>query len=173
MSGTPAPFWLYFLKRLALGVLFAAILYFLTGCSSSRTEEKKQVEQERTSYVVPPLEIGTPVGPVSVAPFKLEVDRRKTSSETTKEEVQTQPSPQVVQSVGGGLLTALLGGTGWGAALLAFLSRNRAVGALKACADGIESFKQEADEKEVTHLQAHLSRRMDKSHKDLIRKVKP
>lgn len=160
-------------QRALLAAIVVAVIYLIAGCSSSRSEEKASVEVEHTAYVVPPLEIGTPVGPVNVAPFKLEVDRRKESNERSKGEVVVQPSPQAVQNVGGGILTAILGGTGWGAALLAFLSRNRAFGALRACADGIEAFKQEADEKEVTHLQAHLSRRMDKSHKDLIRKVKP
>jgi hypothetical protein len=160
---------------LLIAVIFGcAIVLMLTSCGSITDTRTKEVQTEQTTTKTSPILADTPVGQITIQPTTVTVERRQVTDTTAHASTEVQPAiPPGLAPVASGLLGLVPGVGGILAAGLALWSRSRAMGALKSCTEGIEAFTEEADEKEVAHLHTHLSRKMDKSHKDLIRKVKP
>ena len=150
-----------------------ACALLMPGCASVADTRTKEVQTEQTTTKTGPVVADTPVGQITIQPATFTVERRQVTDTNAHASTEVQPSfPPGLAPAASGLLGLVPGVGGILAAGWAFMARNKALGALKSCAEGIESFKQEADEKEIAHLHSHLSRKMDKSHKDLIRKVK-
>ena len=154
-------------------LLLLVPILVLAGCATTREAQTKHVEAEEALYSVSPIVADTPVGQVTLQPATVAVKRKKTAETQENSRVEAQPSiPPGIAAPASGLLGLVPGVGGLLAAGLALWSRQRAIGTVKAVTEAVEDFKGQADHTQVEKLHGCLSRKMDKSHKDLIRKVK-
>lgn len=166
--------------RIVLYVALAVILLALiTSCGETREEQKQEkkaeVQVEQVVTKTSPLVADTPVGQITIQPAQVTVERKQTTETTTDAkahaETHIDPTPPpAVTALGSSLLGLIPGVGGIGAAALAFLSRQKAVGALKATVTAIDEFKDDAaDGHTVEKLHSCLSKHMDRKHKALVR----
>jgi hypothetical protein len=144
-------------------ILLLSLLLLLTGCTLTREEVKSQeTTKETTKNEV--IVKGTAGG----LPLNLVVTQKGTTqANTTKEETKETTSP-VVESGFNSLIELILGTSGAG--VIAMLWRKLVVsnGTLKGIVDVIET----QPEKTKKSLLPSFSKRLDKKHKDLIKKMK-
>ena len=167
ISGDKVIDWLVF-AVVCCALFVAASL--LGGCGETREEVNREVEVERIVTKAGPVVADTPVGQITIRPTQVTVERHQTTDTKSREDRSYDVTPPYPLADAGGALLGLVPGVGGLlAAGWAMLGKRQSDGALKACVDGIDIFTKG----DTTHpLCQELSRKMDKPHKALIRKMK-
>lgn len=153
----------------------AAVLFVLTGCVEKRAE-RVQTTTTRQEVVVAPVELATPIGPISSGPIHIAARTHQEATERSRSETAV-PSASVVPAVatssnfslGGVGLTGLLGVGGLAGAVVAWLSRQRAVRTLEQVVAGVEEAKASLVPDQRARLLEALDARMDSEAKKCVR----
>lgn len=149
-------------------ITLALLLLLCCSCSIVR-EDTKSSENTQSQTIIKNDVILE--GEVAGMPVKLKIKHtgtEQTKSDTTKEESKDTSSPAADSGMGwvGNLLLVLLGGGGIGAVINKVKN-----GTIARISQGIDSYIEE-DAKAGEKLKSHLSKKMDRSDKNLIKKVK-
>ena len=170
----------------SLGVWVVLCALMLSGCVS-REEIAKEVQTEQvrttTQTTTAPLVVESPIGQVTIQPSKVEqvqtVERRQVTDTQSRAEASAQVPPAISQAVPtvamglGGMVPGLGGILGAVFGLWQMTKARKANGALGAVVEAVEEFKaDEANGHTVEKLETALSRKMDKSHKRLVKDLK-
>jgi hypothetical protein len=141
-------------------ILLLIICLFFNGCTLFRQETTKESNTVLKNDIV--LK-----GDVAGMPVNLKVSHTG-KSQTTEEEKKDTSSPATEEGFGflSNLVMLLIGGGGAG-----FIVKKMKDGMIKRMSEGVDSFLEE-DPKAGEKLKNHLGRKMDRSDKELIKKVK-
>lgn len=164
------------IHALMIMAVLIALAMLLTGCGSTREESSREVQIEQTTTRTGPIVADTPVGPVTIQPSTVIVERRQTTTGAVSSKTEYE-APLVSAAISAAVPALGIGGPLAGIAGAAFgawrmFKERQSNQALKATVDGLEDFKAGAPSKDVEMLHDCLSKRMDVSHKQLIRKAK-
>jgi hypothetical protein len=149
-------------------LLISLLLICFTGCSIFRTETQSEEKQQSHTIIDNNIEIE---GVAAGVPFRARIVHTGKSDTTgTKETQETKDisSPAAESGMGwvGNLLLILLGGGGVGAIINKVKN-----GTIARITQGVDAFMEE-NAKAGEQLKNHLSKKMDRSDKDLVKKVK-
>lgn len=136
------------------------IAFSISSCSLIREEEKK----ESNTIQKNDISLKGDVGGVPVNLKLIHSGKSQTIEESSKD--TSSPAIETGSSLITNLLMILAGGGAGG-----FILKNMRNKMLGRMAQGIEEFSKE-DPKAAEKLKTHLSRRMDSSDKEIIKKVK-
>ncbi len=171
---------------ISLGVWVILCAVLLSGCIA-REEVAKEVQTEqvttKTQTTTAPVVVESPIGQITVQPAKVEqvqtVERRQVTDTQARAETSANVPPQIAQAVPAvasgaiGLIPGLGGLVGLAVGIWGWFGRAKTLGTLGAVVQGVEDFKADsADGHTVEKLNTTLSRKMDRSHKQLVKSLK-
>lgn len=162
----------------------------LSGCAALwRRQEMTQAQaarREDESFVIGPIQLATPLGPISAAP--IQVDRHLVAQQQQRESlVSSSDSPAITAAAravasmseasanpgaGGGLLAYLLAALATGGGLFAWLRRRAMERSVSEIVGGIEAAKQRLPEAERRVLLDELDCRLSQKSKVMVRNAR-
>lgn len=142
------------------------LVFSFSGCTLFRTEtNSSEVKKEETVISNDVVLEGVAAG----VPFKATIKhkgRSDTNSNTDKQETKDTSSP-ATNDLFGYIIGIVLGGGVGGFAIKTLKDRM-----IKRMTEGVQEYIDNSPEKEAEKLKTHLSKKLDRSDKNLIKKIK-
>lgn len=171
--------------RPLVGAAFLLSVLGGSGCELGRTKgvkEQVSTKDETSMLVISPVQLETPLGPITAGPVK--VESRSAAREAAQEQAtRTYDSPALsaaagalvppaspaLTGTGGGVVGWLLAAIAAGGGALAWWRRRLAERSLEEVVSGIEAAKQRLPDAERRALLEELDGRMSQQSKVLVR----